>query len=192
MGRQGGDRGDQPVADGFGVVPVGQVHQHRVAGGAFDERGDRGLVGLAHDQVAFPVAGHRPVLDLGGAVADHDHRVDEPVGALIGGTVRFAARPAGPKCLGYFAFESTAGLEVQRLVDRFVAHPHALVVREVLDAAGARSARVTTAVTDRLPPRRAGLVGDQFGLLGPGPVGRGVLRACQVVCVSECFAQSYR
>ena len=53
VGRQGRDRRDQPVADDFGVVAVGQVHQHGVAGGALDEGGDRGLVGLAHDQVAF-------------------------------------------------------------------------------------------------------------------------------------------
>ena len=138
---QGGDRGDQSVADGFGVVPVGQVDQHGVAGGALDQGGDRGLVGFAHDQIAFPVAGYRPVLDLGGTVADHDHRVDEPMGALIRGAVRFAAGAPGPKCLGYFAFQAAAGLEVQRLVDRFVAHPHTLVVGEVLDAADARSVR---------------------------------------------------
>ena len=75
---------DQPVADGFGVVPVGQVHQHGVAGGALDEGGDGGLVGLAHDQIALPVSGYRAVLDLGGAVADHDHRVDEAVRARSG------------------------------------------------------------------------------------------------------------
>ena len=133
MGRQGGDRGDQAVAHGLGVVPIGQVHQHRVTGGAFHERGDRGLVAFTHDQVAFPVAGHRTVLDLCGPVADHQHRVGEPVSALIGGTVRFASRAPRPKHLCHFAFESTAGLEVQRLVDRFVAHPHAFIVREILD-----------------------------------------------------------
>ena len=84
--------------------PVGQVHQHRVAGGAFDEGGDRGLVGLAHDQVAFPMSWHGAVFDFGRPVADHDHRVDEAVGALIGGPVRFAAGPAGAKCLGTSRF----------------------------------------------------------------------------------------
>ena len=53
VGRQGGDRGDQTIADGFGMMPVGQMDQHRIAGSAFDQGGDGGLVAFTHDQVAF-------------------------------------------------------------------------------------------------------------------------------------------
>src|SRR3954447_11907730 len=46
MGWQGGDGGDQSVTDGLGIVSVGQVYQHRVAGRPLDQGGDRGLVGF--------------------------------------------------------------------------------------------------------------------------------------------------
>ena len=122
------------------------------------------FVGFAHDEVAFPVPGYRAVGDLGGPVADHDHRIDETVRALIWAAVRSASRAARSKCLGHFAFESTAGLEVQRLVDRFVAHPHTLVVGEIFDEAmgdlfGRQSPRQP--ILHRLAQI---LVGDQFGL----------------------------
>jgi hypothetical protein len=35
VGLQGGDRGNQAVADGFGVMSVGQMDEHRVAASAF-------------------------------------------------------------------------------------------------------------------------------------------------------------
>lgn len=76
---------------------------------------------------------HGAVFDLGWPIADHDHRIDEAVLTLIGPAVWFTAGTAGSKRLGHFAFEPAAGLEVQRLVDRFVAHAHALVIRVVLD-----------------------------------------------------------
>jgi len=81
------------------------------------------------------VPGHRAVGNRGGPVRDHDHRIDEPLPALIRGTVRFTPCTSGPKRLGHFPFEPTAGLKVQRLVDRFVAHTHAFVIRVILDQA---------------------------------------------------------
>ena len=59
------------------------------------------------------------VLDLGGALADHDHRVDEPRGALIGSALRFA--PGAPGAQGGLdlALEAAAGLEY-RVIGRFV------------------------------------------------------------------------
>ena len=69
------------------VAAVGQVQQHHVAGGALDEGADRGPAVLADDEVAFPVAGHGPVVGLGGPFADHDHVGDAgPV---------FSSRPRG-------------------------------------------------------------------------------------------------
>lgn len=80
MGGQGLDRGDEAIADGLGVVSaVRQVDEHGVAGAALDQGGDCGASACTDDQVAFPVAGHGPVVDGGGAVADHHHRVDLPL-----------------------------------------------------------------------------------------------------------------
>jgi hypothetical protein len=76
----------------------------------------------------FPVTGHGPVLDGGGAVADHHHWVDEPGSTPLGVPAWFAAGPAGADGCLHFLFQAAAGLEIQHLVDRFHAHPHALVV----------------------------------------------------------------
>ena len=56
---------DDGVLHVFGVVPVGQVQEDREPGGAFHEGSDRAAVAGTADQVAFPVAGDRPVGDLG-------------------------------------------------------------------------------------------------------------------------------
>jgi len=53
--------------DGFSGVAVGEGKQHDVAGPAFHQGGDSGLA-LPHQQVAFPMPGHGPVLHLGGFV----------------------------------------------------------------------------------------------------------------------------
>ena len=87
----------------------------------------------AHDQVALPVAGDGAVLDLGRPVADHDHLVDESMGALAGLSLGLAAGPAGAQRGLHLALQPATGLEVQRLVDRLVAHAHALIVWIVLD-----------------------------------------------------------
>jgi hypothetical protein len=73
----------------FGLVAVGEVHEHRVAGGALDQGADRGGVVLADDQVALPVRGNGAVISLGGAPGDIDH-VGEAVLALPGLPTRAA------------------------------------------------------------------------------------------------------
>ena len=67
------DRSSHGLVDLLGDAAVGEVQQHHVAGGALDEGADRGRGVLADDQVAFPVAGHGPVFDLGWPFADHHH-----------------------------------------------------------------------------------------------------------------------
>jgi hypothetical protein len=74
------------------------------------------------------MAGDRAVGDFGRAVADHHHRVDEPVLALFRTTPGPAAGSPGAQGVLNFALQTAAGLETKRLVDRLVAHPHALVV----------------------------------------------------------------
>jgi hypothetical protein len=66
LGQLGGGV-DERGRDLLGGVPVGEVHQHRVAGVPLQQGGDRGAVALAHLEFTFPVAGHGAVLDLGWA-----------------------------------------------------------------------------------------------------------------------------
>jgi hypothetical protein len=72
LGRQpielGGQRSDDLVVAGA----VWQVQQHYEAGGSLHQGADVGLVGLPHDQVAFPVARHEAVGDPRGTLGDHD------------------------------------------------------------------------------------------------------------------------
>src|SRR5215204_3708598 len=100
MGWQGGDGGDQSVTDGLGIVSGGEVYQHRVAGRPLDQGGDRGLVGFTHDQIALPMAGYGPILDRGWPVADHHHRINEPLIPFTGDPMRLASGASCPKCLG--------------------------------------------------------------------------------------------
>jgi hypothetical protein len=133
VGGQGVHGGHELVADGFGGASGRQVDQHHVAGGAFDQGADRRCPVGADDQGAFPVAGHRPILDLGRSITDHDHRVDEA--GCAGGqvTVRLAPRPSGAQRGGHLAAQAATGLQVESLVDGLRAHPHLRPVR-VIDA----------------------------------------------------------
>jgi hypothetical protein len=47
----------QRITHLLGLVPVRQVHEHRVIGGPLDQRSDRGLVAFADDQIALPAPG---------------------------------------------------------------------------------------------------------------------------------------
>ena len=122
---------DDGLLDVFDVVPVGQVQEDREPCRAFHERADRALVGRAADQVAFPVAGHRPVPDLGGPLADHDHGLAEPGPARV----RLPAGPASgapaPQRPGDVLPEFAFGLDVDGLVDRLHAHMHSIIIREI-------------------------------------------------------------
>jgi hypothetical protein len=91
----------------LGPVAVGQRHEHREAAGPLDQRADRGGVALADQQVALPVAGHRPVVGLRRALAEVDH-VGDPVLALAGLAAGLAQRPAGAQVAGQFTLERAA------------------------------------------------------------------------------------
>jgi hypothetical protein len=59
------------------------MRQHHVTSGALDEGSDGGLVQHPGDEVTPLMPRYWAVLDLGWAVGDHDHRVNEyaPVGS---------------------------------------------------------------------------------------------------------------
>ena len=83
------------------------------------------------DQVAFPVARHRTVLDLGGSFADHHLGGDVTTGLAAGSRPRDAQRPPGAQTGDQLALERAAALDVERLVDRLVGDPHGLIIGEV-------------------------------------------------------------
>ena len=71
----------------IGGVTLGQADEHHEPARAFDQ-GGHGAHALAEEQVAFPVAGHRPVLGLGGSLTDVDGASElaaPDVGELAGG-----------------------------------------------------------------------------------------------------------
>ena len=85
---------------------------------------------MPDDQVAFPVPGHRPVFDLGGPLADHDHARDPAPCAHGCGVGRRMARPVRRQ-RSQLPAQRAAALHIQRLVDRLVRHPHLRMVREL-------------------------------------------------------------
>ncbi len=130
---QGLDQRHQHVADLLGGVPAGQMPEHDVAGGTLDQGHDRALASRADDQIAFPVAGNRPVLHLGRTLGDHHHLVDESAGALFRAAARLAAGAPAAQRDRDLAAQAASGLDVDGLVDRLRTHPHALVVGELDD-----------------------------------------------------------
>jgi hypothetical protein len=101
LGQRGDGRGDR-VSDGFGAVPGQrrpvldsqllffsghgwQVQEHCEPGAAFHQGADRRAV-QAEDEVAFPMTGNGPVLDLRGPFADHDLVSDEVLAPARAGT----------------------------------------------------------------------------------------------------------
>ena len=70
-------RGDDAVPHRFGSRSAGRdVDEGQIAGAPLDEGADRALVVVADEEVALPVAGHRPVLNLSRPLADEDHVLD--------------------------------------------------------------------------------------------------------------------
>src|SRR3954454_19831660 len=76
------------------------------------------------DEVALPVARHRPVLRLRRALADQDLGRDEGLAPSTGACPRHPQRPSGAQTGGQLAAQRAATLDVERLVDGLVADPH--------------------------------------------------------------------
>src|SRR6266851_6926967 len=73
---------DHRLLDLEGGVAIGQMEEHHKARRALDQGADGGLARLSDNQVALPVSGYRPVLDLSWTLADVDH-VRNPRLALV-------------------------------------------------------------------------------------------------------------
>ena len=111
-----------------------QMQQHREARRALDQRADR-RAAEPQDQVAFPVARHRPVIGFGRTLGDHDVGRDEVLASQADTRSRRAQGSSCSQASGQLAAQGTAGLDEERLVDGFVADAHPLVIREVHDQA---------------------------------------------------------
>ena len=114
-----------------GGAAVGQREQHHVTRLAFHERGDRGQPCLADDEVAFPVARHRSVLNLGGTLAEQHHA--HQLAAARGPVVRTPLGTSGAQKASQLLAQRAPRLHEQRLVDRLVGHPQLRIVRMVCD-----------------------------------------------------------
>src|SRR5947209_19711758 len=77
--------GGEAVDDMSGGATLGQLDEHDESGLAFDQGGDLAVAG-AQQQVAFPVSGHGPILDLGRAFSDRDC-VDDLAAAVASSSV---------------------------------------------------------------------------------------------------------
>ena len=105
------------------------MQQEHEAGGAFHEGANGAAPAFAEDEVAFPVARHGPVINLGGSFGDVDHPRD--ASPAVGGAALLAAGASGAQASGQLTTQFAAALDEKGLVDRLVAHPHLRVVREV-------------------------------------------------------------
>src|SRR6266550_5302567 len=133
------------------------MREHDVAGGAFDQGRDRGLVAGAEDQIAFPVPWHRAVLGLCRSFADHQHRGLEALTSLVGSALRPADSAAGAQTPGQFSTQLAAALDIEGLVDRLVRHAHLRLLRELQPQPAAdlfRAPSSAKTVRDRLPQPR--------------------------------------
>ena len=107
-----------------------KAQEQDVAGGTLDQGAHGGLAPCSDDQVTLPVAGHRPVLDLGGPLADHDPRGD--LASALHLALGPPGRPTTAQAAGQLPTELAPALDKECLVDRLVAHPHHRIVGEVV------------------------------------------------------------
>ncbi len=84
--------------------------EQREAGGPLDERADRRPL-EPDDEVAFPVAGNRPIFRLGRPFADEDLRGHELLAAPAGAGPRDPQCPPRSQAGDKLALQRTADLE---------------------------------------------------------------------------------
>src|ERR1017187_2278414 len=97
------------------------MQKQRQSRRALDQRADRAATTGAEDEISLPVPRDRPVLDLGRPITDHHH-----VGDLSapGSRLTFSARASRAQATSQLATQFSPALNVEGLVDGFVAHAH--------------------------------------------------------------------
>ena len=123
----------RPVLDALSrhiSVHARQVQQHCEARGALHQRADC-RTAQAKNEVAFPVSGDGPVLDLRRSLTDHNGFINEGLAALATPLAGKAKSPAGSQAGGKLTTQGTTCLDIERLVHRFVADAHRQFLGEV-------------------------------------------------------------
>ena len=105
-----------------------QGHQEGGAGRPLHERAQRRGAPAPHDQIPLPVAGHRPIRHLRGALFDAQHRGDVAT-SLRTAAARPPVRPSVPERPEQRPLELAAGQHVHVRVDRLVRHAHRGIIR---------------------------------------------------------------
>ncbi len=117
-------------APNAGRVLRAQGHQERGPGRALHQCTQGRSRPSAHEQVAFPVAGNRPIRDFGGSLFDADHvgQLPPPVVGPAGST---RSTPLVPMAQGREQLppELPSGQHVQVRVDGFVRDAHRRIIR---------------------------------------------------------------
>ena len=152
-------------------MAVRQVPQQGVAAAAFHDGGDGGLGAGTDDQVAFEVARHGPVGGLGRALADRDPAAAR--GRRCGWAAGFAQLPTGPQARGELTVQPATRLNVDRLVDRLVRHPHLRLIGKVQPQPASDLLGAVLGGQPRLHLFLQLRIGGQLARLGTGPGGLG-------------------
>jgi hypothetical protein len=100
---------------------VGKFGKYRKSRGAFNERGHRGSVAFALDEIGFPVAWNGAIFNLNRARAD-GRDVLQNIAALGSRGARASRFVRLPQGLNQLRFELAFGKRVDRFLDGFVAH----------------------------------------------------------------------
>src|SRR2546421_9293067 len=141
------------------------MQEHHVASGAFHQGADGGLAVLAQDQVALPVPGYRPVLDLRRPLADVDHArySGGALNTLAPGPPQGSAAAQTDRQL---LAQGASALDVDRLVDGFVGHPHLRLMGELAAQLGSCLPRTQLLHQFGLDALAQPWVASQLGRLG--------------------------
>ncbi|APT84709.1 hypothetical protein CAQU_06085 [Corynebacterium aquilae DSM 44791] len=108
-------------------MPIWQVQQHGIPRGAFNQCADSCFITCPQDEIAFPVAWYSTVINFGRPISNHHHVIDEPFAWLALPSCDTMGS-ALAQCLCNFFAKTASGLEVEHLIDRFMAHMHSVIV----------------------------------------------------------------
>jgi hypothetical protein len=147
------------------VAATGEVQEHHEAGGALDQGADRGAVAGTHDQVAFPMARHGTIGDLGWALRDHHHVRQHPPARCVESGVRVSTGASGAQAGRQLLAQCAASLHVDRLIDRLVGHRHRAIMTELGAQSRGDLLRRPQLAQIGTDARRQRRVGDQLGQL---------------------------
>ena len=127
---------DRQPLEGFGkgfgdagsVLGASQGHNHDITGNPFSDDQDGSAIAGAHDKVRLPVARDFTAIDLGRPFSDVDGTRQATGELALGSRCRAALRPLSSQVRDQLLLESTFRVEVNEVVDGFVAHASARII----------------------------------------------------------------